>query len=174
MTSTTSPSSEKIEPQLRAIRPSDAEALCAIFNMPGFRWGTLRMPFEMVEQVERRIAKSGQETTWIVAELDGKVVGHGSLVVQGSPRRSHIGEINIGLDDGFVGKGIGSAILAALLDVADNWRALKRVELTVYADNEPAIRLYSSHGFEIEGRHVKAGFTDGQYHDLLSMARLRF
>ncbi|TJW01409.1 MAG: GNAT family N-acetyltransferase, partial [Mesorhizobium sp.] len=24
------------------------------------------------------------------------------------------------------------------------------------------------------GRHVKAGFTDGQYHDLLSMARLRF
>ena len=43
-----------------------------------------------------------------------------------------------------------------------------------YADNEPAIRLYTSHGFEVEGRHVKAGFTDGQYHDLLSMARLRF
>ena len=93
---------------------------------------------------------------------------------QGSPRRSHIGEINIGLDDGFVSKGIGSAILGALLDVADNWRALKRVELTVYADNEPAIRLYTSHGFEVEGRHVKAGFTNGQYHDLLSMARLRF
>ncbi|TIS11028.1 MAG: GNAT family N-acetyltransferase, partial [Mesorhizobium sp.] len=58
MTSTTSPSSEKIQPQLRSVRLSDAEALCAIFNMPGFRWGTLRMPFEMVEQVERRIAKS--------------------------------------------------------------------------------------------------------------------
>ncbi|ESW88978.1 MULTISPECIES: GNAT family N-acetyltransferase [unclassified Mesorhizobium] len=174
MTSTTSPPSEKIQPLLRSVRPSDAEALCAIFNMPGFRWGTFRMPFEMVEQVARRIAKSGQETTWIVAELDGKVVGHGSLVVQGSPRRSHIGEINVGLDDAFVGKGIGSAILGALLDVADNWRALKRVELTVYADNEPALRLYKSHGFEIEGRHVKAGFTDGQYHDLLSMARLRF
>ncbi|TPL85239.1 GNAT family N-acetyltransferase [Mesorhizobium sp. B2-3-13] len=173
MTSTTSPS-EKIQPQLRAVRASDAEALCAIFNMPGFRWGTLRMPFETVDQVERRIAKSGQETTWIVAELDGKVVGHGSLVVQSSPRRSHIGEINIGLDDGFVGKGIGSAILGALLDVADNWRALKRVELSVYVDNEPAIHLYTSHGFEVEGRHVKAGFTDGQYRDLLSMARLRF
>lgn len=174
MTSTTSPPSEKSQPLLRSVRPSDAEALCAIFNMPGFRQGTLRMPFEMVEQVARRIARSGPETTWIVAELDGKVVGHGSLVVQGSPRRSHIGEINIGLDDAFVGKGIGSAILGALLDVADNWRALKRVELTVYADNEPALRLYKSHGFEIEGRHVKAGFTDGQYHDLLSMARLRF
>lgn len=174
MTSTTSPPSEKSQPLLRSVRPSDAEALCAIFNMPGFRQGTLRMPFEMVEQVARRIAKSGPETTWIVAELDGKVVGHGSLVVQGSPRRSHIGEINIGLDDAFVGTGIGSAILGALLDVADNWRALKRVELTVYADNEPALRLYKSHGFEIEGRHVKAGFTDGQYHDLLSMARLRF
>ena len=171
---TITPSSENIQPQLRAVRPSDAEALCAIFNMPGFRWGTLRMPFEMVDQVQRRIAKSGQETSWIVAELDGKVVGHGSLVVQSSPRRSHIGEINIGLDDGFVGKGIGSAILGALLDVADNWRGLKRVELSVYADNKPAIGLYTSHGFEVEGRHVKAGFTDGQYQDLLTMARLRF
>ncbi|TIM37013.1 MAG: GNAT family N-acetyltransferase, partial [Mesorhizobium sp.] len=42
MTSTTSPSPKKIQPQLRSIRLSDAEALCAIFNMPGFRWGTLR------------------------------------------------------------------------------------------------------------------------------------
>ncbi|TIP97095.1 MAG: GNAT family N-acetyltransferase, partial [Mesorhizobium sp.] len=33
---------------------------------------------------------------------------------------------------------------------------------------------YTRHGFKVEGRHVKAGFTDGQYHDLLSMARLRF
>ncbi|TGS52682.1 GNAT family N-acetyltransferase, partial [Mesorhizobium sp. M1D.F.Ca.ET.183.01.1.1] len=42
MTSTTSSFSEKIQPQLRPVRPGDAEALCAIFNMPGFRSGTLR------------------------------------------------------------------------------------------------------------------------------------
>ena len=170
----TSPSSERLSPALRAVRLSDAEALCAMFNMPGFRRGTLRMPFETVEAWERRIAKSTAESTWIVAEMEGKVVGHGNLTAQSAPRRAHIGEIVIGVDDNFVGRGIGSAILTALLDVADNWRGLKRVELTVYADNGPAIRLYTRHGFVVEGRHVKAGLTDGEYHDLLTMARLRF
>lgn len=165
---------EKVEPTLRAIRRDDAAALCAMANMPGFRRGTLRMPFETVESWEKRIAKAGTDDTWIVAEVEGKVVGHGNLVVRSAPRRAHIGEIAMGVADDFVGRGIGTAILSALLDVADNWRGLKRLELTVYADNEPAIRLYTGRGFEVEGRHVKAGFSEGKYHDLLTMARLRF
>lgn len=169
----TVPASGKVSPLLRAVRMSDAEALCAMFNMPGLRRGTLRMPFEAVESWERRIAKSSDHSTWIVAELEGKVVGHGNLTVQSAVRRAHIGEIVVGVDDNFVGRGIGSAILAALIDVADNWRGLKRLELMVYADNQPAIRLYERHGFAIEGRHLKAGFTDGHYHDALTMARLR-
>jgi hypothetical protein len=32
----------------------------------------------------------------------------------------------------FHGRGIGSALMAALIDVADNWPDLKRLELTVY------------------------------------------
>ena len=113
---------ERLSPCLRAIRLSDAEALCTILACPGLRRGTLRIPFETVESWEKRIAKSGAESTWIVAEVEGKVVGHGNLTVQSAPRRAHIGEIVIGVDDGFVGRGIGAAILAALLDVADNWR----------------------------------------------------
>lgn len=165
---------KKVEPTLRAVRPDDAAALCAMANMPGFRRGTLRMPFEMVESWEKRIARTGRDDTWIVAEVEGKVVGHGNLVVRSASRRAHIGEIAMGVADDFVGQGIGTAILSALLDVADNWRGLKRVELTVYADNELAIRLYTRHGFKVEGRHIKAGFSEGKYHDLLTMARLRF
>lgn len=159
---------------LRAIRPEDAPALCVIANMPGFRRGTLRIPFETIGYWEKRIAASGPESTWIVAELEGKLVGHGCLTALKPARRAHIGEVIMGVADDHVGRGIGSAILSALLDVADNWRGLKRVELTVNADNESAIRLYTRHGFKLEGRHVKAGFTDGEYHDVLSMARLRF
>jgi putative acetyltransferase len=174
MNTPSSSAREKLEPTLRAIRRDDAAALCKMANMPGFRRGTLRMPFETVESWERRIAKAGADGSWIVAEVDGKVVGHGNLVVWSNPRRAHIGEIAMGVADDFVGRGIGTAILSALLDVADNWRGLKRVELTVYADNEAAIRLYTGCGFEVEGRHVKAGFSEGKYHDLLTMARLRF
>ena len=38
-----------------------------------------------------------------------------------------------------------------LLDWADNWAGLLRVELGVYADNERAIALYRKFGFELEG-----------------------
>jgi ribosomal protein S18 acetylase RimI-like enzyme len=48
--------------------------------------------------------------------------------------------------DEFCGRGIGSALLAAFIDLSDNWLNLKRLELTVYVDNEPAIRLYKKFG----------------------------
>lgn len=123
---------DRILSTLRAIQPDDAVALCVIANMPGFRCGTLRLPFETVEYWEKRINGSGPENTWIVAEVDGKVVGHGCLMARNPARRAHIGEVIIGVADDHVGRGIGSAILTALLDVADNWRGLKRVELRVH------------------------------------------
>jgi putative acetyltransferase len=167
------PNAGRVAPALRAIRPDDAGAIARIANLPGYRRGTLRIPFTPAEHWQKRIAASGDQT-WIVAELDGAVVGHGALMPRTAPRLAHVGEIVMGVDDAFVGRGIGSAILAALLDVADNWRGLKRIELEVYVDNEPAIRLYRRHGFEIEGRRVKSAFTDGAYVDTLVMARLRF
>jgi len=45
--------------------------------------------------------------------------------------------------------------------------------LTVYVDNEPAIRLYQKFGFEVEGTRRKDVFRDGQYVDSYAMARLR-
>ena len=32
--------------------------------------------------------------------------------------------------------------MESLLDIADNWLILKRVELSVFTDNERAVRLY--------------------------------
>lgn len=39
-------------------------------------------------------------------------------------------------------QGIGTALLAALTDYADNWGHVLRIELTVYTDNHQAIKLY--------------------------------
>ncbi|WEX07597.1 hypothetical protein [Chelativorans sp. AA-79] len=80
--------SDRLEPTLRGIRISDAEAMCRIANMPGFRRGTLRLPFETVQQWEKRISGAGPEATWIVAEIDGQVVGHGTLLPNGPARRA--------------------------------------------------------------------------------------
>jgi putative acetyltransferase len=75
--------------------------------------------------------------------------------------------------DDFCGRGIGTALLAALVDLSDNWLNLKRLELTVYVDNEPAIRLYQKFGFEMEGTRRRDVFRNGQYVDSYAMARLR-
>ena len=71
------------------------------------------------------------------------------------------------------GKGIGTALMQAAIDLADKWMNLSRLELEVYTDNEPAIRLYKKFGFQIEGTGVRADFRDGEFADIYMMARLR-
>ena len=48
-----------------------------------------------------------------------------------------------------------------------------RLELEVYVDNEPAIRLYERFGFVREGTMRQYAFRDGVYVDAYLMARLR-
>jgi L-phenylalanine/L-methionine N-acetyltransferase len=75
--------------------------------------------------------------------------------------------------DDYQGKGVGTALLRELIDAADNWLGLRRIELTVYTDNERAIRLYQRFGFEAEGTHRGYALKAGVYADALVMARLR-
>ena len=50
---------------------------------------------------------------------------------------------------GHQGCGIG-ALMREMIDLCDNWLRVERIELTVFADNAPAIAVYK-YGFEIEG-----------------------
>ncbi len=63
--------------------------------------------------------------------------------------------------------------MQAAVDLADKWLNLERLELDVYTDNEPALRLYQKFGFVIEGTLVRFAFRDGRYADAYMMARLR-
>jgi L-phenylalanine/L-methionine N-acetyltransferase len=113
-----------------------------------------------------------EERTGIVAVLEGRIIGSAD-VFQYKGRRRHVGDIGMSVHDDFQRRGIGSALMAALIDVADNWLDLKRLELTVYADNALAIRLYQKFGFEAEGTLRAYAFRAGQYVDSFFMARLR-
>ncbi|VFS45849.1 GNAT family N-acetyltransferase [Budvicia aquatica] len=54
-------------------------------------------------------------------------------------RRRHVATIGMGVSEDFFGQGVGSVLLAAAIDLAENWMAVTRIELEVYADNQPAI-----------------------------------
>lgn len=156
---------------VRAPTAADAEGMAALANLPGFRFGTLRLPYETAEAWRKRIAELGPGNLGLVAELDGRIVGLAGLQ-RLAGRRIHCATLGMGVHDDFRRRGIGRALAAALIDAADRWLVIRRLELTVYADNEPAIRLYSGFGFEVEGRMRNFAFRDGAYVDALAMARL--
>ncbi|QFY62405.1 GNAT family N-acetyltransferase [Rhizobium grahamii] len=157
---------------IRAMRSSDIEAVTAMLNLPGFRHGTLRPPYQSVEETRKHFEMKPQGNVSIVAELDGVVVGDAHLMrFQG--RRGHAASIGMGVHDDFTGRGVGSALMEALVDTADNWLDIKRLELTVYTDNAAALALYAKFGFEKEGQLKAFGFRDGTYVDAYTMARVR-
>ena len=47
-----------------------------------------------------------------------------------------------------------------MLDLADNWLNLTRIEPSVYTDNAAAVVLYEKFGFEIEGTHRRYAFRN--------------
>ena len=156
---------------VREFRPEDAPPLVAILNQRAVAAQMLQVPFTTVAE---RIDRFGVSETVrpIVAEVDGQVVG--SLVMTfGTRRRSHVGSFGMGVHEAWHGQGVGSALVAAAVDVADNWYNLRRLEIEVFADNEPAVRLYRRYGFEVEGTMRDYAFRLGEYADAYVMARLR-
>ncbi len=157
---------------LRPTRPADAEALAAMMGGVGFRNGTAQLPFISPERVRRRLETDDANDTRILAMLDEAVVGSATLT-RLAGRRAHVGQVGMGVADGWTGRRIGTALLAALVDMADNWLNLRRLELEVLAGNEPALALYRRFGFEPEGVRRDAVFRAGTHADTLAMARLR-
>jgi putative acetyltransferase len=157
---------------LRAREPRDWEALAALMQLPRVRWGTLRLPFVSAEETRKFIERPPDGSVFIVAVMDDRLVGAASLI-RYKGRRDHVGDIGMSVHDDFQGRGIGAALLGALIDTADKWLNLRRLELAVYVDNEPAIRLYKRFGFVIEGTRRAVAFRDGAFVDDHVMARVR-
>lgn len=159
---------------IRHAEIGDAEMIHSIYTGPRAVWGTLQLPYASVEKYRKRIAEQPDGQYNLVALVENEVVGQITLgTYPGNPRRKHAGHIGMSVRDGFHGKGIGSALMREILMLADNWLALKRIELEVFVDNAPAIGLYEKFGFESEGVQRAFAYRDGAYVDTLRMARVR-
>jgi putative acetyltransferase len=160
---------------IRPIRMEDAEDLLALANMPGVRWGTTRTgALTMMEQ--RRWLEgfaTGANQYCLGAEVDGRVVGTVHLIGATGPRTRHIAHLGMMVRDDYAGRGVGTALLVATLDLADNWIGFHRIELDVMVDNMPAIRLYERHGFVREGTYRDKVLREGRYINCYAMARIR-
>ena len=160
--------------QIRRAEPSDAEAIYEIYRNPRAVWGTCQVPFPSLEEWKKRLSQPPAGAHILVAVEDTEAIGVLGLHTEPTrPRRRHAANIGMAVHDAWQGRGVGTALLRAAVDLADNWLNLHRLELEVYTDNEPAVRLYQRHGFVVEGTLKDFAFRDGAYVDAFIMARLR-
>ncbi len=157
---------------IRALEPGDLPDLTETWNQPNAYAGTLQLPYTSLEARQTRHAATSANQTRLVAVIVGRVIGCIGLE-RFQSRRSHAGQFGLAVHDAYAGRGAGTALLAAVIDLADNWLNLKRLELSVYADNARAIGLYERFGFEREGLNRAYSWRNGAFVDSLTMARLR-
>ena len=157
---------------IRRAGPEDAAPLRDLYAMPKAQAGTLQLPFASLHQWQQRL-EPRDGVTVLLAESDGLVVGNLTLWQEPNPRRRHVASLGMAVRDDWVGRGVGTALMAAALDLADNWLGLTRLELTVWSDNEAAQALYRKFGFVQEGVARDYGLRHGVLVDTLYMARVR-
>ncbi len=163
-----------MEITIRRMEPEDYPALYKIMSGPQAVWGTLQLPYPSAATWRERLANRPEGIYGLVACAGDEVVGSLTLhTFPDRPRRKHVADLGMSVRDDWQGKGVGTALMQAAMDVADKWLNILRIELQVYTDNEPAIRLYKKFGFMVEGTLVRHAFRDGRYVDSYFMARLR-
>jgi len=162
--------------QIRRVRTTDAEGMARLMGDPDTLGNLLQLPYPSIEAWRTRLAEwdqPGRTDLLLVAEVDGGLVGNAGLNPVGNAlRRRHAMGLGITVAKEWQGRGVGSQLMVALLDVADRWLGCLRIELTVYTDNAAAIALYRKFGFAGEGTHRASALRDGRYVDALAMARL--
>lgn len=161
-----------MEFKLRAIKPQDASEINRIRSMRGVMENMMSMPYDRDEVIQ----PLGKNSHMIVAVTDNgdgeRIIGSiGLSVCEGRVR--HVGGIGIMVDAEYQSNGVGSALLSAALDIADNWLMLVRVELETTTENKKGIALYKKFGFEIEGTRRMGVIQNGKYVDTYYMGRIR-
>ncbi len=114
----------------------------------------------------------GQRGRYIVAtDAMQQLIGHALLEPMSLKRVAHVFRLTIVVHPGNTDRGVGRAMMNALLDWAKHDPRVEKIELMVRATNARAIHLYQSCGFVEEGRFVKRiKLEDGSYIDDVAMA----
>ena len=158
---------------IRHAAVEDAAALYRILSQPETYTDTLQIPHPSLHLLQERLQKLQPGMQRLVACIDEQVVGELYLEVNGRARRRHTATFGLCVDCHYRGRGVASALMQEMVSLCDNWLGVERIELTVFADNDVAVRLYQRFGFTTEGVARRFAIRNGEQVDALYMARLR-
>jgi len=125
------------------------------------------------EDFEKRIFEDliAERTLFLVAEVEGKIVGYTRLEGSKLSRFRHKAEFGICILKDYWGYGIGKVLMENILMWADSV-GIEKISLTVVETNIKAIQLYKRYGFVEEGLLIKDRIhKDGSYYNTVIMGR---
>jgi RimJ/RimL family protein N-acetyltransferase len=160
---------------VRPAQPSDAKAcLAVVWEATNERPRTLMTsPEEFWSPRQWRKHRRGWEDdgVWLVAELDGRVVGSLGCERGKRPRERHVCEFGITVGSAYRGLGVGGAMITTL----ETWAAefdVERIQLRVFDTNDRARGLYEKLGYSNEGTERAAVKFPDEYIDAVRMSKL--
>jgi putative acetyltransferase len=156
---------------IRSARAEDAGDLAAIYAFEEVVAYTTQLPHRDQRFWQDFYKSRDPDGVELVADSNGRAVGHLGLMLNRNPRRKHVATFGLCVHPDFHGQGVGSALLREMVNLCDNWLNIMRLELSVASGNARAIALYERFGFEKEGEARFDLFTGGAYANTTHMAR---
>ena len=160
---------------LRRAEPKDAEKVLAFLNQVAGESENITFgpgEFELSVEEERAFLQQSAQSPnslYVIAEIAGEIAGTLSFSAGKRPRLQHAGELGMTVLRRYWNLGIGSRMLAYLIDWARVTTTIRKINLRVRVDNLPAIHLYEKYGFVQEGRLTRELYLHGQFVDAYMM-----
>ncbi len=158
--------------RLRRATPEDAETHIA--NTGAIAAERVYMMTESfarpVDEIRRQFREADPRAAlWLVAELDGRVVGGANFLRGRWSKNAHTADLGVALLPDARGRGIGEALLREGIEWARSV-GIRKLKLGVFASNDRALALYRKLGFVEEARLKGEVVLDGRATDEVLMA----
>ncbi|MDE1549026.1 GNAT family N-acetyltransferase [Jeotgalibaca caeni] len=170
---------EKIEVMIREAIPADAKDILAFSKKTGAETDYLTYGPEGLELSEafeemylEGLMEKENEIMLVATINNEELIGIASVGSNDKLKTQHVGEVGITVAEEFWGFGIGTVLLEEIELWARESGIIRRLELTVHADNERAIGLYEKMGYQQEGRMARVMMIDGEFYDGVMMSLL--
>ena len=170
---------EKIEIMIREAIPSDAKDIIEFSQMTGVETDYLTYGEEGIdlsvafEEMYLEGLLDKDNSIMLVATINNEeLIGIASVGANDKEKTKHVCEVGITVSKDFWGFGIGTVLMEEIEIWAKESGVIRRLELTVHAENERAIALYEKMGYQEEGLMKRVMFINDEFVDGIMMSLL--
>ena len=164
-------SADTAQVTVRAAEVDDADAVAVVWEVGAARVSPEYAPYRSRAVTRQALENAGSDTRVLVAEMGETLAGVAELRLH-EGRRAHSADLTlIALPD--ADPAVREALLAAALELGENWLQITRTVTQVYADQPEQAGWWLAHGFAVEGTLRRAAYRAGRVVGLHVLARLR-